>query len=109
LNYTEIKDYAWYDGNNNPRGTKEVGKKKPNAWGLYDMSGNVWEWCEDWYGDYRNNTHTDPTGPAGGSDRVRRGGRWGDYAGGCRSAPRDNDSPGGAGNGLGFRLRRSYS
>ncbi|RJP18416.1 MAG: hypothetical protein C4527_29220, partial [Candidatus Omnitrophota bacterium] len=108
LNYTEIKDYAWYYGNNNPRGTKEVGKKKPNAWGLYDMSGNVWEWCKDWYGDYENNTHTNPTGPAGGSYRVLRGGHWGDNARSCRSANRYGFSPGDADYLLGFRLRRSY-
>ncbi len=70
--------------------TTEVGCYAPNAWGLYDMHGNVSEWCEDWYGDYSNGAVTDPTGPASGSYRVWRGGSWNYSARGCRSAFRGN-------------------
>ena len=81
-----------------------VGSFPPNAWGLYDMHGNVWEWCEDWYGDYPSGSVTDPIGANSGSVRVLRGGGWGGYAGGCRSAFRDGSAPGDRGGSLGFRL-----
>lgn len=68
-------DYAWYSGNSNDM-THPVGLKYPNAWGLYDMTGNVWEWCNDWYGDYSGDPQTDPTGPSTGDYRVYRGGGW---------------------------------
>ncbi|MGI9465662.1 MAG: formylglycine-generating enzyme family protein [Rubripirellula sp.] len=70
-----------------------MGGKKPNAWGLYDMHGNVSEWCQDMYGDYPSGIVTDPTGPASGSDRVIRGGGWNGTAEICRSASRGGDSP----------------
>ncbi len=73
--------------------TVAVKSYDPNAWGLYDMHGNVWEWCQDWYGDYPSNSVTDPTGPASGSYRVNRGGSWFINAKDCRSAFRSSYSP----------------
>jgi formylglycine-generating enzyme required for sulfatase activity len=87
-----LGDVGWYCGNSGDQ-THDVGTKSPNAWGLYDMHGNVWEWCWDWYGSY-GGTVTDPAGPASGSNRVSRGGGWVDYANFCRSAYRDQVYPG---------------
>jgi formylglycine-generating enzyme required for sulfatase activity len=106
---------ANYDGNypynNNAKGeyrrkTWEVGSGTPNSWGLYDMSGNVREWCWDWYGAYSSGTQTDPAGVAGGSYRVGRGGSWLGSAQGVRSAYRLNYTPSNGYNFLGFRLVR---
>jgi len=71
----KLKDYAWYNENSDKM-TQPVKQKKPNSWGLYDMHGNVWEWCEDWFGEYSSKHVTDPKGPDVGSDRVVRGGSW---------------------------------
>jgi sulfatase modifying factor 1 len=82
-----------------------VGSYQPNAWGLYDMHGNVWEWCRDRYGAYPTGSVIDPQGPASGPFRVARGGSWGAYDGSfCRSACRDAGFPSGGGESLGFRV-----
>jgi formylglycine-generating enzyme required for sulfatase activity len=99
----KLEEYAWYDGNSG-RTTHQVGTKKPNAWGLYDMHGNVLEWCSDWHADYNVDKQTDPKGAAGGSSRVIRGGCWYNSFKDCRSAIRFQDSPSSRDYSLGFRL-----
>jgi len=102
-----LKQYAWYETNSGGK-THSVGQKKPNAWGLYDMHGNVWELCQDWYGtsDYQTSPKVDPKGSKSGSTRVCRGGDWHNGARFCRSANRLSNDPSFRGNGLGFRLVR---
>lgn len=95
--------YAWYDENSGSR-THEVATKQPNAWGLYDMYGNVWEWVQDWYGNYPNGNAIDPAGIVSGSDRVLRGGSWGTGVATQRSASRSAYSPSIRDQFLGFRV-----
>ena len=97
---------AWHDGNSGGR-THPVGRKAPNAWGLHDMLGNVYEWGQDWYGDYPGGSVTDPRGPGSGSARLTRGGGWIYDARRCRASARFVNAPGARYVNLGFRLLRT--
>ena len=105
---SNLDDYAWFRENSAEK-THPVGGKKPNAWGLYGMHGNVGEWCQDWKEDYPEGAVTDPMGPASGQYRVIRGGSWVNTADYCRSATRFGGKLSYSVNGLGFRVCLSPS
>lgn len=100
-----LTDYAWIVANSGDR-THDVAKKKPNPWGLYDMYGNVYEWCEDWYGRtyYRFSPKADPQGPVNGASKVKRGGSKDRSARSCRSSARESADPETRSDNTGFRI-----
>jgi formylglycine-generating enzyme required for sulfatase activity len=93
-NESDLDEYCWY-WKNSDRETHPVGTKRPNAWGLYDMHGNAWEWCQDWHDEnyYAQSPAADPQGPKSGAYHILRGGGWSASAGTCRSADRDRLNP----------------
>jgi formylglycine-generating enzyme required for sulfatase activity len=103
-----LEEYAWYAGNSGSM-THPVARKHPNDLGLYDMYGNVWEWCWDWHllDYYRNSPMVDPQGPAQATTRVGHGGSWAHEPRGCRSATREYTAPVGRDKNLGFRVARN--
>ena len=104
--YADLGAVAWFEENSGNE-THPVGQKRANAWGLYDMLGNVWEWTSDWFGSYPSGPASDPTGAQAGSYRVFRGGSWRFYARYVRAASRGYNTPDYRGTSLGFRLSKT--
>jgi len=103
-----LSEVGWYCGNSG-RKSRPVAQKSPNAWGLYDLHGNVCEWCQDWYDEYSSDSQTDPHGPKSGSAKVIRGGSWFGNAKNCRSASRFHWPPNSRSEFIGFRLVKEIS
>jgi len=104
--YGQLNDIAWLETNSG--GTPHpVGQKRPNEWGLYDMLGNVWEWCWDWYAEVSTDTVKDPVGPATGGHRIRRGSSWNNGYAATRAACRRSSEPKYVEDVLGFRVART--
>ena len=104
--YGVLNDIAWYTSNSG-NATHAVATKLPNAFGLYDTLGNVWEWNQDWYGAYSAAAVTNPTGPASGSYRLLRGGAWNNVSNNCRASQRYNNKPYNANSFIGLRVART--
>ena len=103
-------DFAWHDENSGGE-THPTAQKQPNAWGMHDMSGNVWEWCGDWFDEnyYRQSPAQDPEGPAAGMSRVVRGGSWYNYPKNLRSSSRFGFRPDKGNYYIGFRVAREVN
>jgi formylglycine-generating enzyme required for sulfatase activity len=104
---SSLGSYAWYTSNSGST-THPVGQKQPNELGLYDMNGNVWEWCSDWYGSYPSGSVTNPTVPSSGANRAICGGSWNNGAGRLRCAFRYDLSPADRYHDIGFRLAKTH-
>jgi formylglycine-generating enzyme required for sulfatase activity len=103
----ELPNYAWYSANNSPNTSKEVGTRLPNELGIYDMSGNVWEWVWDIYGNYPPEDQNNPTGATTGNSRVRRSCGWYDGANECKVHNRKSNGASWTYYSVGFRVCRS--